>query len=93
MDFNDQEAYNKAFELNGSELGEYTLTVEEAKPKGDNSNGGWNSSRDGGGGSGGKYGRSGGRGGRGDRGRGRSFSGRGRGRRGRGGKKSTFGDD
>lgn len=92
MDFKDQDAYDKAFELNGSELGEYTLTVEEAKPKGDNSNGGRNSGRDDGGRSGGKFGRSGGRGGRGDRGRGRSFSGRGRGR-GRGGKKSTFGDD
>ncbi|KAG6505196.1 hypothetical protein ZIOFF_037550 [Zingiber officinale] len=91
MDFKDQDAYNKAFELNGSELGEYTLTVDEAKPKGDNSNRGWNSGRDGGGRSGGKFG-SGGRRGRGDRGRGRGFSGRGRGRS-SGGKKTTFGDD
>ncbi|KAG6508644.1 hypothetical protein ZIOFF_034024 [Zingiber officinale] len=92
MDFKDQDAYNKAFELNGTELGEYTLTVDEAKPKGDNSNRGWNSGRDGGGRSGGKFGRSGGRRGRGDRGRGRGFSGRGRGRS-SGGKKTTFGDD
>lgn len=92
MDFKDQDAYNKAIELNGSELGECTLTVDEAKPKGDNSNRGWNSGRDGGGRSGGKFGRSGGRGGRGDRGRGRGFSGRGRGPNSRG-KKTTFGDN
>ncbi|KAG6500974.1 hypothetical protein ZIOFF_040837 [Zingiber officinale] len=108
IDFKDQESFNKAYELNGSDLGGYTLTVDEAKPRTDNRDGGWSGGRDGGGRSGGRFGgRDGGRrGGRGDRGRGRDFGGRGRGR-GRGGapfrpqsagtastgKKTTFGDD
>ncbi|KAG6497062.1 hypothetical protein ZIOFF_044948 [Zingiber officinale] len=108
IDFKDQESFNKAYELNGSDLGGYSLTVDEAKPRTDNRDGGWSGGRDGGGRSGGRFGgRDGGRrGGRGDRGRGRDFGGRGRGR-GRGGapfrpqsagtastgKKTTFGDD
>ncbi|XP_042407905.1 nucleolin 2-like isoform X3 [Zingiber officinale] len=86
IDFKDQESFNKAYELNGSDLGGYTLTVDEAKPRTDNRDGGWSGGRDGGGRSGGRFGgRDGGRrGGRGDRGRGRDFGGRGRGR-GRGG--------
>ncbi|KAL8100553.1 uncharacterized protein LOC141684728 [Apium graveolens] len=66
VEFKDSNATNKALQLNGSELGEGTLTVEEAKPR-DNSSG-----RGGG--------RGGGRGDRGGRfsgGRGR-FSGGGR---------------
>lgn len=82
IDFKDQESFNKAYELNGSDLGGYTLTVDEAKPRADNRDGGWSGGRDGGGRSGGRFGgRDGGRrGGRGDRGRGRDFGGRGRGR-------------
>ncbi|KAG6483738.1 hypothetical protein ZIOFF_060392 [Zingiber officinale] len=82
VDFKDQIAFKKAFELNGSELDGYTLTIDEGKPKGDNSNG------KGKGKGGGKFsGRGGGRGGRGDRGRGRGSGGRGKGRGGgRGGR-------
>ncbi|XP_042451865.1 nucleolin 1-like [Zingiber officinale] len=82
VDFKDQIAYKKAFELNGSELDGYTLTIDEGKAKGDNSNG------KGKGKGGGKFsGRGGGRGGRGDRGRGRGSGGRGKGRGGgRGGR-------
>ncbi|KAJ6991723.1 hypothetical protein NC653_019784 [Populus alba x Populus x berolinensis] len=36
LEFNDAGALNKAFELNGSQLGEYSLTVDEAKPRSDN---------------------------------------------------------
>ena len=69
MDFKDPDSLNKAYELNGTDLGGYSLYVDEAKPRPDNN-------RDGG--------FSGGRGGRGwsDRGRG---GGRGRGFGGRGG--------
>ncbi|KAL3583957.1 hypothetical protein D5086_015018 [Populus alba] len=80
LEFNDAGALNKAFELNGSQLGEYSLTVDEAKPRSDNRD-----SRDSGRGRGrGSGGR--GRGGRFDSGRGGRFdSGRGgRGGRGRG---------
>lgn len=38
VEFSDSNATNKALQLNGSELGEGTLTVEEAKPR-DNSSG------------------------------------------------------
>ncbi|KAL9378088.1 hypothetical protein Peur_029423 [Populus x canadensis] len=101
LEFNDADALSKAFELNGSQLGEYYLTVDEAKPRSDNRD-----SRDSGRGRGrGSGGR--GRGGRFDSGRGGRFdSGRGgRGGRGRGtpfkpsvttaasGKKKTFNDD
>lgn len=90
MDFKDQDAFTQALELNGSELGGYTLTVDEAKPRGDNRDGGWSGGggRDSAGRSGGRFGgrgsggRFGGRGGRGDRGgggRGRGGGGRGRG--------------
>lgn len=71
-------------ELNGSDLGGYSLTVEEAKPRGD--------SRDGGRDSGGRGRFGGGRGGRdgGSRGRGgRDGGGRGHGGRGRGGGRGT----
>jgi len=82
MDFKDPDSLNKAYELNGTDLGGYSLYVDEAKPRPDNN-------RDGG--------FSGGRGGRGwsDRGRGggrgRGFGGRGgRGDRGRGGRGTPF---
>lgn len=77
LEFNDAGALNKAFELNGSQLGEYSLTVDEAKPRSDNRDSGRGRGR----GSGGR-----GRGGRFDSGRGGRFdSGRGgRGGRGRG---------
>ena len=64
MDFKDPDSLNKAYELNGTDLGGYSLYVDEAKPRPDNN-------RDGGF-SGGR----GSRGGRSDRGRG---GGRGRG--------------
>lgn len=84
MDFKDQDAFSQALELNGSELGGYTLTVEEAKPRSDNRDGGWSGGRGGGRDSGGRGGgrfggRGGGRGGRGGGGRGRGGGGRGRG--------------
>ena len=52
MDFKDTDSLNKALELSGSELGEYSLQVEEAKPKGDFGSGGGR----GGGSSGGRSG-------------------------------------
>lgn len=67
VEFKESNATNKALQLSGSELGEGTLTVEEAKPR-DNSSG-----RGGGRGRGGR----GDRGGRFSGGRGR-FSGGGR---------------
>ncbi|RWW23506.1 hypothetical protein GW17_00012244 [Ensete ventricosum] len=107
MDFKDQDAFSQALELNGSELGGYTLMVEEAKPRSDNRDGGWSGGRGGGRDSGGRGGgRFGGRGGGGRGGRGGGGRGRGGGGRGRGGmpnkysagtastgKKTTFGDD
>jgi len=71
LEFNDADAMNKAFELNGSQLGESYLTVDEAKPRNDNRD-----SRDSGrgGGSGGRFG--GGRGSGGRFGGGRSSGGR-----------------
>ncbi|RRT60701.1 hypothetical protein B296_00044766 [Ensete ventricosum] len=91
MDFKDQDAFSQALDLNGSELGGYTLTVDEAKPRSDNRDGGWSGGRGGGDGgwSGGRgggrdsAGRSGGR--FGGRGGGRGGRGRGGGGRGRGG--------
>lgn len=35
MDFNDGVCFNKALELDGSELNKFSLTVNEAKPKGE----------------------------------------------------------
>lgn len=76
MDFKDGDSFNKALEFNGAELGGYSLTVEEAKPRGDFGSGGRGGGRSGGrdfgGRSGGRDfgGRSGGR-----RGGGRGFSG------------------
>ncbi|KAJ6737029.1 EUKARYOTIC TRANSLATION INITIATION FACTOR 4B/4H [Salix viminalis] len=66
LEFNDADSMNKAFELNGSQLGDAYLTVDEAKPKSDN--------RDGSGGRGGRFG--GGRSGGGRFGGGRSSGGR-----------------
>ncbi|KAJ4917539.1 nucleolin 1-like [Raphanus sativus] len=90
-----KEGTEKAFELNGSEMGGWNLVVDEPRPK-ENNSGGFNSGRSNYGG-----GRDSGRG----RGRGRgrdNFRGRGRGREnGRGrpsfthseGKKTTFSDE
>jgi len=85
MDFSDGNSFNKALELNGSELnGEY-LTVDEAKPRGDSRDGGGSArgGRSGGRSGGWSGGRSGGDGRSGGR-----FGGRGRGgdRGGRGGR-------
>uniref|UniRef100_A0A6N2LID2 RRM domain-containing protein n=1 Tax=Salix viminalis TaxID=40686 RepID=A0A6N2LID2_SALVM len=80
LEFNDADALSKAFELNGSQLGEGYLTVDEAKPKTDNRDS-RDSGRGRGRGSGGRGRFDSGRGGRG----GRFDSGRGgRGGRGRG---------
>lgn len=76
MDFSEQGAFSKALELNGSELGGYSLTVDEAKPRGDSRDGGWSGGKDSSGRGGGRFG--GQRGGRGG-GRGRGRGGRGRG--------------
>lgn len=81
MDFSDADSFNKALELNGAELGGYSLTIEEAKPRGDFGSGGRGSGGRSGGRGGG--GRSGGRGG-GGRSGGRDFGGRSGGRRGGG---------
>ncbi|KAK2635743.1 hypothetical protein Ddye_030535 [Dipteronia dyeriana] len=57
MDFKDADSMNKALELSGSELGEYSLQVEEAKPRGDfGSGGGRGGGRSGGRGGGGRFG-------------------------------------
>ncbi|XP_057963314.1 nucleolin 2-like isoform X2 [Malania oleifera] len=100
LDFQDADSFNKALELSGSELGGYSLMVDEARPKGDGRDsagrggrsGGRSGGRDGGqfGGRRGGGGRSGGRGG------GR-FGGRGRGSFNKpsavpAGKKTTFDD-
>ena len=68
LEFNDADSLNKAFELNGSQLGDDYLTVDEAKPRNDNRD-----SRDSGG-RGGRFG--GGRSGGGRFGGGRSSGGR-----------------
>lgn len=80
LDFKDEGSLNKALELDGSKLNNQSLSVDEAKPKGDfgsgrggGRSGGWSGGRDGSG-----------RGGRGGRG-GRDGGGRG-GRRGGGGR-------
>jgi nucleolin len=108
MDFADNGSLSKAYELNGSDLGGYSLYVDEARPRPDNNReGGFSGGRDFN--SSGRGGRRGGRGdgsrGRGDRGRGRGFGRGDRGHGGRGtpfkqsagtpsaGKKTTFGDD
>ncbi|KAF7827421.1 nucleolin 2 isoform X2 [Senna tora] len=88
LDFKDVGSFNKALELNGSELGGYSLIVDEARPRSDfqGSSGGRGGGRSGGRGGrdgGGRFGggRFGGRhgGGRGGRGGGRGGGGRGRG--------------
>lgn len=80
LDFKDDGSFNKALELDGSELEGYSLSVEEARPRGDGRDGadrGRGGGRDGGrfgGRDGGRFGgrRGGGRvGGRGGGGRGR----------------------
>ncbi|KAE9593403.1 putative RNA recognition motif domain-containing protein [Lupinus albus] len=106
LDFKDGDSLSKALELHESDLGGYTLSVDEAKPR-DNqgSSGGGRGGRFGGrsGGRGGRFGgrdsggRFGGgrdRGGRfgGGRGGGGRFGGGGRGRGRGGGKKTTFDD-
>ncbi|KAK8971313.1 Nucleolin 2 [Platanthera guangdongensis] len=91
IDFKDSSAFSKALELSGSELGGYSLTVGEAKPRDPGFSGGRGGGRDGGwsGGRSGGRGRDGGRGGGGRRGGrdGGGWRGRGgdRGRGGRGG--------
>lgn len=81
----DGDTLNKALELDGSEVGGYNLTVQEAKPRGDSSgggrgfggrSGGRGGGRDGGGRFGGRGG--GGRFGGGGRGGGGRFGGGGR---------------
>lgn len=88
MDFKDSDSLGKALELHESELGGYTLSVDEAKPRESNQgSGGRGGGRFGGRDSGGRFGggRSGGRGRFGGRdsggrgGRGRGGGGRGRG--------------
>ncbi|XP_022861368.1 heterogeneous nuclear ribonucleoprotein A3 homolog 1-like isoform X3 [Olea europaea var. sylvestris] len=54
IDFKDANAFNNALELNGSELGEATLTVEGARPRGDGRDSAW-SGRSGGGRFGGRH--------------------------------------
>lgn len=83
MDFNDGEAFNKALELSGSNLGDYSLTIEEAKPRGDFRDGGGRSGgRSGGRDGGGRFGGRSGGGRFGGRDSGGRFGGRGRGGRG-----------
>lgn len=73
VDFKEGDAFNKALELNGSQLGDSTLYVDEAKPRDNNASGGGRGGgrgfgRSGGRDSGGRFGgggrRGGGRGGR-----------------------------
>ncbi|KAK4790339.1 hypothetical protein SAY86_017643 [Trapa natans] len=101
LDFSDENAFNKGLQLNGTEIDDNILTVEEARPRGDQFSGGGRGDRSGGRGGGrGRGGRfSGGRdGGRGGRDGGRFSGGRGRGGgrhfgsggRGRGSNKSNF---
>ncbi|MCL7051686.1 hypothetical protein MKW94_015372 [Papaver nudicaule] len=95
IDFADTGAFGKALGMNGSEFGDYPLTIEEARPRDrDGASGGRGGGRGGfGGGRGGGRFSSGGRGGR-DGGRsggrgGRFGGGRDGGRGGRGGRGST----
>lgn len=95
MDFREQDAFSKALELDGSELGGYTLIVDEAKPRGDSRDGGWSGGKDSAGRGRGRFG-----GQRGGRGGGRGgFRERGETRNKQSivtastGKKTTFGDD
>ncbi|XP_042053309.1 nucleolin 1-like [Salvia splendens] len=107
VDFTEGAAVNKALELSGSQLGDITLYVDEAKPRDNNASGGGRGGgrgfgRSGGRDSGGRFGGGGRRGGgRGGRDSGGRFSGGGRsGGRGYGnkpsfassGKKTTFDD-
>lgn len=62
IDFKDADAFNNALELNGSEFGEATLTVEGARPRDDGRDSAW-SGRSGGGRFGGRRGGGGGYGG------------------------------
>lgn len=106
IDFADSNGFNKALELNGTEVGGGYITVSESKPRGDGGSGGGGRFGNGGrsGDRFGSGGRSFGRGRDGGRGRGRGRDSGGRGGRGRGpsrpsmaqpgtGKKTTFGDD
>lgn len=79
LEFEDGDSFSKALELNGSDLGGYSLTVEEARPRADNRDDGGRSGGRFGGGRGGRGGRGGGRGGGGRGGGGRFGGGRGRG--------------
>lgn len=94
IEFANGDAINKALELDGSEVGGFSLNVQEAKPRGDGSGGGGrgfggrsggrgggrdSGGRFGGRGGGGRFG-SGGRFGGGGRGGGGRFGGGGRGR-------------
>jgi len=92
MDFKDPDSLNKAYELNGTDLGGYNLYVDEAKPRPDNNRDGGFSGGRRGSFSGGRGRSDRGRGGRGrDGGRGRGFGGRGgRGDRGRGGRGTPY---
>uniref|UniRef100_A0A2P2LPM7 RRM domain-containing protein n=1 Tax=Rhizophora mucronata TaxID=61149 RepID=A0A2P2LPM7_RHIMU len=99
LEFKDADAFNKALELGGSQLGDHYLTVEEARPRGD-SRDGWSGGRGGGRDSGGRRGgRDGGsrfggrRGGRGGGGRGRGTPNRPGVTASASGKKTTFEDD
>lgn len=90
IDFSNGDGLGSALELNGSDLGGYSLMVEEAKPR-DGAGGGRGGGRSGGGrsggrDSGGRFGgrRGGGRGGGGHFGGGGRFGGGGGGRGGRG---------
>lgn len=56
MDFKDSDSFSKALDLNESELGGYCLTVEEARPRGDNRDGGDRSGGRSGGRGGGRFG-------------------------------------
>ncbi|XP_058070978.1 nucleolin 2-like [Magnolia sinica] len=55
LDFTDGDSFSNALELNGLGLGDYALTVEEARPKSENrEGGGWSGGGRSGGGRGGK---------------------------------------
>lgn len=84
MDFTDADSFNKALEMSGTEIGGYSLVVDEAKQRGDFGSGGGRSGGRGGRSGGRDFGRSGGRDGGRFGGRGRGGRDGGRGGRGRG---------
>lgn len=93
LDFSDTNSVNKALELHDSDLGGYTLAVDEAKPRDNQGSGGRSGGGRSGGGRGGRFdsGRGGGRGRFGSGGRGGDRGGRGgRGGGGRGGRGTPF---